>query len=78
MMNTTQVKLHNLNERLTSFLLTGGVLSRRPSRSDRGAAMVEYALLIVLIALVAVAALRLLGTEVSSTVEDPDLINSLS
>ncbi len=34
---------------------------------DRGASMVEYALLVVLIAIVALVAIRLLGTSVSST-----------
>jgi len=69
--------LHNLNTQITRFMLTGGI-SARPSRTDRGAAMVEYALLIVMIALVVVAALQLLGGEVSSTIEDPDLLNGLS
>lgn len=37
------------------------------SEADRGAAMVEYALLIVLIALVAVAAILVAGNAVSGT-----------
>ncbi len=36
-------------------------------REDKGASMVEYALLVVLIAIVALVAVRLAGTEVSST-----------
>ena len=36
-------------------------------RDDKGASMVEYALLVVLIAIVALVAVRLAGTEVSST-----------
>ncbi len=34
---------------------------------DKGASMVEYALLVVLIAIVALVAVQFLGTEVSST-----------
>ena len=34
---------------------------------DRGASMVEYALLVVLIAIVAIIAVRFAGTKVSST-----------
>ncbi len=34
---------------------------------DRGASMVEYALLVVLIAIVALVAVQLAGTELSST-----------
>lgn len=36
-------------------------------KSDAGASMVEYALLVVLIAIVAIAAVTLAGTEVSET-----------
>ena len=36
-------------------------------RDDKGASMVEYALLVVLIAIVALVAVRLAGTEVSTT-----------
>jgi pilus assembly protein Flp/PilA len=36
-------------------------------RDDEGASMVEYALLVVLIAIVALVAVRLAGTEVSTT-----------
>ena len=36
-------------------------------KEDRGASMVEYALLVVLIAIVALIAVQLAGTEVSST-----------
>jgi pilus assembly protein Flp/PilA len=41
-------------------------LINRFRRDDRGAAMVEYALLVALIAVVAVAAVTLLGQDVSS------------
>ena len=37
----------------------------KDSRSERGASMVEYALLVALIAVVAIGAVRLLGTNVS-------------
>ena len=36
-------------------------------REDKGASMVEYALLVVLIAIVALVAVRLAGTQVSTT-----------
>ena len=36
-------------------------------REEKGASMVEYALLVVLIAIVALIAVRLAGTEVSGT-----------
>jgi pilus assembly protein Flp/PilA len=36
-------------------------------QEDKGASMVEYALLVVLIAIVALVAVRLAGTEVSAT-----------
>ena len=36
------------------------------TKSERGAAMVEYALLLALIAIVAIAALKVLGSTVSS------------
>lgn len=37
---------------------------------DRGASMVEYALLVVLIAIIALVAIRLAGREVSNTFTD--------
>ena len=40
------------------------------TKSERGAAMVEYALLLALIAIVAIAALTLLGGTVSSNFSD--------
>ena len=43
------------------------------TKSERGAAMVEYALLLALIAIVAIAALRVLGSTVSA---EFDSINS--
>lgn len=36
-------------------------------KEDEGASMVEYALLVVLIAIIALVAIRLAGTEVSTT-----------
>ena len=42
------------------------------TKSDRGAAMVEYALLVALIAIVAIAALRVLGNTVSQNFSDID------
>ena len=42
------------------------------TKSDRGAAMVEYALLVALIAIVAIAALRVLGKTVSTNFSDID------
>ena len=38
--------------------------------SDKGASLVEYALLLVLIALAAIIAIRALGTSVSDTFDD--------
>ena len=42
------------------------------TKSDRGAAMVEYALLVALIAIVAIAALRALGGTVSGNFSEID------
>ena len=39
-------------------------------RDDTGASMVEYALLVVLIAIVAIVAVRFAGTQVSSTFDN--------
>ena len=39
-------------------------------KDEKGASMVEYALLVVLIAIVALVAVSLAGTEVSSTFSD--------
>jgi pilus assembly protein Flp/PilA len=39
-------------------------------KDEKGASMVEYALLVVLIAIVALVAIRLAGNEVSSTFKD--------
>jgi Flp pilus assembly pilin Flp len=50
----------------------GGIVTRLWTRltdwlsEDRGASMVEYALLIVLIAIIAILAIRLAGNQVSS------------
>lgn len=40
------------------------------TKSERGAAMVEYALLVALIAIVAIAALQVLGGQVSDNFEE--------
>ena len=77
-MTNTQATLHNLNQRFTGFVLTCSIGGTRPSRNDRGAALVEYVLLIVLIAIAVVAALRLLGAEVSGSFENPELIDELA
>ena len=51
----------------------GGIVSRLWTRTivriteDKGASMVEYALLVVLIAIIAILAIRLAGNQVSST-----------
>ncbi len=39
-------------------------------KDERGASMVEYALLVVLIAIVAIVAIRFAGTEVSETFDN--------
>jgi pilus assembly protein Flp/PilA len=39
-------------------------------KDEKGASMVEYALLVVLIAIVALVAIRLAGNEVSATFKD--------
>lgn len=38
-----------------------------PADGERGASMIEYALLVALIAIIAIAAINLTGNEVSST-----------
>lgn len=42
------------------------------AKTERGAAMVEYALLVALIAIVAIAALRILGQQVSENFSEID------
>lgn len=42
-------------------------LTKLTTFSDRGASMVEYAFLVILIAIIAFAAVQILGTEVSSS-----------
>ena len=49
---------------------------KKLSESERGASMVEYALLIVLIAIVALVAVQLAGTELSETYSE--IASSLS
>jgi pilus assembly protein Flp/PilA len=41
----------------------------RPSMSERGASLVEYALLLTLIAVVAIAAIRIIGQNVNTNLE---------
>lgn len=56
--------MHNL----MTLLLRAPLASRgRGGRSDRGASLVEYALLIVLIALVCIVAVTFFGSETSSS-----------
>ena len=46
--------------------LTASIIARLGIRSDRGASLVEYALLVALIAVVCIAAVTLLGKSASS------------
>jgi pilus assembly protein Flp/PilA len=48
-------------------MIVGWVRDRVSDRDDAGASLVEYALLLALIAVVAIGALSLLGTSVSHT-----------
>lgn len=52
---------------LWQAMIVGWVRDRVSDRDDAGASLVEYALLLALIAVVAIGALSLLGTSVSST-----------
>lgn len=56
---------------ITQFNFLGTWLKAH-TKSDRGAAMVEYALLLALIAIVAIAALRILGSTVSGEFSNID------
>lgn len=47
-----------------------GAWLKAQAKTDRGAAMVEYALLLALIAIIAIAALRVLGEQVSENFSD--------
>ena len=52
---------------LTSFeYFTAWIVTRTGIKSDRGASLVEYALLVALIAVVCIAAVTLLGKNASS------------
>ena len=53
----------------SSLTNPNGRLATHRSVRERGAAMVEYALLVALIAIVAIAAIRLLGAAVSDSIE---------
>jgi Flp pilus assembly pilin Flp len=55
-----EAMLRNTIQRVTLFLTT----------QDRGASMVEYALLVILIAIVALAGVAVAGTELSETYSD--------
>lgn len=48
------------------FLLRHQARSQSAARNERGASLVEYALLVALIAVVAIAAIRILGRTVSN------------
>ena len=51
---------------LTYFMCLTSLLTDRLRRDDRGASLVEYGLLVALIAVVCVGALILLGTKLKS------------
>ncbi len=51
---------------LTVYLWMTGVLDRRQRNAEGGAAAVEYALLVALIALAIIAAVTLLGTKMAA------------
>jgi Flp pilus assembly pilin Flp len=51
---------------------------RRILCEERGASLVEYALVLGLVLLVALAALTLVGVETTAMVDDPVLVNSLT
>jgi len=52
------------------FLALGGFLRSRFGRSERGASVVEYALLVALIAVVCVVAVQFVGTATSTTLSN--------
>ena len=54
---------------ITSYQFLNAWLKAQ-AKTDRGAAMVEYALLLALIAIIAIAALRLLGERVSTNFDN--------
>ena len=54
------------------------VMDRRDLNDERGAAMVEYALLVALIAIVVIAAAATLGGSLSETFSDSTLDGGLS
>ncbi len=45
----------------------GTIVNRKADESERGATMVEYAIMVALIAVVSIAAVRLLGTNLNTT-----------
>jgi pilus assembly protein Flp/PilA len=55
---------------LTSFEYLAGWMRGKFGRTERGAALVEYALLLALIAVVCIVALQLLGDSASSKFSD--------
>ena len=56
--------------KLWQAMIVGWVHDRVPSKDDTGASLVEYALLLALIAVVAIAALTVLGGTVSTTLNN--------
>jgi pilus assembly protein Flp/PilA len=55
---------------LWQAMIVGWVRDRVSGKDDTGASLVEYALLLALIAVVAIGALTFLGTSVSSTLNN--------
>jgi pilus assembly protein Flp/PilA len=55
---------------LWQAMLTGWVRGHLPAKDDTGATLVEYALLLALIAVVAIGALIFLGNTVSNTLSN--------
>jgi Flp pilus assembly pilin Flp len=55
----------------------GRRLSRRVLRDERAATMVEYALMLALIAIICFVAVQVLGTSASSGFANPDLNDAL-
>jgi len=66
---TVAQKLKEKSDVITQYHFLNAWLKAQ-AKTDRGAAMVEYALLLALIAIIAIAALRLLGNRVSENFSD--------
>jgi len=59
-----------INMVFTQVQAIAGTIARRVARTERGASMVEYALLLALIAVVCIAAVTLLGQQASDKFGD--------